>query len=391
MKVETKRKLVIVAILGVSIVGMLSLAKMRPAPPKKPVKESTLLIDVIELQPETITFRIPSQGTVKPRTVTNLGAEVSGRIVSISDKFIAGGVFQKDEILMQIDPTDYQVALQQANALMKQRQIEYDGAKSLNNKGYRAEAELAAASASLAAAKAAVVKATKNLDRTNIRLPYDGLVKSKNSDIGQFVNPGTHLGTTFAINTAEVRLALTDQDLAFLNLPQASDIASTGYFDGPEVELTAVYQGKQQLWPARIIRTEGVVDENSRVTYVVAQIIDPYNLMQQADDKSPLPVGTFVRASIQGKTFADLIKIPRAAIRGKNELMFIDQGNRLQIREVMILRADKEFAYIQQGITPGSRLSITAIESPVNGMKVRTTDDEPDAETADEQNTESLD
>ena len=380
MKVKVKRRIFIVVIIGISVASMSALKNMRPEPKKKPKIETTMLVETIDLKSSNVTFEIQSQGTVKPRTETVLSAEVSGRIISISDKFIAGAIFQKNEVLMQIDPTNYQVAVDQADALLKQREIEFNGAKSLRNKGYRAEAELAVAKSALTAAKAALVIANKNLDRTHIRLPYDGLVKSKNSDVGQFVNLGTHLGTTFAINSAEIRLALTDQELAFLDLPEAGDIVEKGSFNGSNVKLSAIRKGQYQTWNAHIVRTEGVVDEKSRVTYAVARIDDPYRLSLNSADRindNALPIGTFVKAAISGRSFLNVIKVPRSSIRGKNELMFIDTDNRLRIKTVDILRSDSDFAYIQEGALSGDRITITAIESPIDGMKVRTSEEIP--------------
>ncbi|MFT5519755.1 MAG: RND family efflux transporter MFP subunit [Enterobacterales bacterium] len=376
MKVQHKRKIISVLIILSAFIGMGLLASMKPEPPKKPIVNKAMFVEVLNLKPSDITFEIKSQGTVKPKTETTLSAEVSGRIIAISEKFIAGGLFKKDDILMEIDPTDYIVAVTQADAFLKQRQIEYNGSKSLQKKGYRAEAELAASKASLAAAKAALVRAEKNLERTKIRLPYDGLVRTKDSDIGQFVNPGTKLGSAFATDIAEIRLALTDNDLAFLDLPE------TGFQNndteiGPAVILSAIRKGKYQEWSANIIRTEGVVDERSRVSYAVVQLDDPYRLsIKQSTSKNnnPLPIGTFVGAKIQGKSFSNVLTVPRTAVRGKNQLMFIDIGNRLQIKEVDILRADSKYAYILQNTNSDNRISITAIESPINGMKVRTTD-----------------
>jgi len=393
MQVKTKRRLFIALILTSSIAGMLVLKNMRPEPHKKPVEDSSTLIEVLNLIPSNVTFEINSQGTVKPRTQTVLSAEISGQIIHISEKFIAGGIFKKNEILMKIDPTDYQVAVDQTEAFYQQRQIEFNGAKSLRSQGYRAESELASAKAALSAAKASLVIAKKNLDKTNIRLPYDGMVISKDSDLGQYVSPGNRLGTTFAIDKAEIRLPLTDQDLAFINLPDAADIAETGSFDGPLVSLSAIQKGKYHEWNAHIIRTEGIVDEKSRVTYAVAQIDDPYNLLKAGSDsenRSPLPIGSFVRATIQGHNFAAIFKIPRTAIRGKNELMFIDADNKLQIREVDIVRADNQFAYLLEGIKEGDRISITAIESPVNGMNVRTQSDSAKQENITKSNSETV-
>jgi hypothetical protein len=146
------------------------------------------------------------------------------------------------------------------------------------------------------------------------------MVLSKDTDIGQFVNPGTQLGITFATDLAEVRLPLTDLDLAFVDLPNASEITATGAVDGPDVTLAAVQKGKHVQWNAQIVRSEGVVDERSRVTYAVAQISDPYQLHAAG---TPLPVGTFVSAEIAGSTQLDLIRIPRSALRGANQVLIV--------------------------------------------------------------------
>lgn len=368
---KSKRILIIVFILLFAAAIATLLVLNKPKPPKKPIQDKRILIELIQLNPTEVTFELHSQGTVLPRTKTELSAEVSGRIISISDKFIAGGIFKKNELLMQIDDTDYIAAMAQAEALVKQRLIEYSGTQSLSIKGFRAEAELAAAKANLTAAQSNLVKARKNLQRTKISLPYDGFVISKNADIGQYVNPGNKLGTTFSTNIAEVRLALTDHDLRFIDLPKPN------YDDGavqtrPKVTLSTIQKDSKSIWNAEIIRSEGTVDEKSRVTFVVAEIHDPYHLNPNNNNKSPiLPIGSFVKATIQGKTIANIIKVPRSAVRGKNQLMFIDTDNKLYIRSVTILKADANFAYISDGVKAGDRISITAIESPINGMEVR--------------------
>ena len=222
------RKLLIFGILAAAIAIAVIMVQMRPEPPKKETVELDPLVEVLVLEHMTANFEINSQGTVLPRTETVLSAEVSGTITSISPKFIAGGVFDKNEVLMRIDPTNYEVAVKQADALVKQREIEYEGAVKLRSQGYRAEAELASAAAALATAEAELVRARRNLERTYIRLPYEGMVRSKETDLGQFVNPGSMLGVVFATDFAEVRLPLTDSDLAFVDLPVATDMTPSG-------------------------------------------------------------------------------------------------------------------------------------------------------------------
>ena len=369
MKPAIRKFVVIPGILFAAVGLMMVLSQFKPEPPKRENENLDLLVETLTLELSTDNFRISSQGTVRPRTQTVLSAEVSGSIVSISPKFVAGGVFREGESLMRIDPTNYTVAVDKAEALIKQRQIEYDGAEKLLSQGYRAESEFASAGAALASAQAELVRAERDLERTFIRLPYEGMVLSKDTDIGQFVNPGTQLGITFATDIAEIRLPLTDQDLAFVELPSMADFKVAEDMGGPTVQLTATQKGKRAEWDARIVRSEGVVDERSRVTYAVARIDDPYKLHGEG---TPLPIGTFVAAEITASSVLDLIRIPRTALRGADQVLLVNDENKIEIRTVDVVRSDERFAYVGGGVAAGERIATTAIEAPTNGMSVRT-------------------
>ncbi len=384
MKRKLARVALIASIFLVAIVGAGMLAKMKPPPEKKENTDVDLLVQVAPLKTETVTFTVQSQGNVRPRTETLLSAEVSGAIVEISPKFIPGGVFAKNEVLMRIDPTNYRVAVDQAEAVLAQRQIEYDGAVKLRKQGYRAEAELASAAAALETARADLVRAKRNLQLTAIRLPYEGMVRSKDADLGQYVTAGSRLGVTFATDYAEVRLPLTDQDLAFVELPGAGQIEKSGSASGPEVILSAVQRGKMQQWSGRIVRSEGVVDENTRVTYAVVRIEDPYRRHASDTESTPLPVGTFVSAAVAGNSAENVIRVPRSVIRGNGQIVVVNDDNRLEIRDVDILRSDSTHAYLSGGVAAGERIAVTSIENPINGMRVRTGDADEDAGVEDD-------
>jgi RND family efflux transporter MFP subunit len=366
---QFKRYMLITGMIGFAVLGSMAMMLMKPEPQKKDIDTRDPLVDFLVLEPLSTTFQVRSQGTVRPRTQTILSAEVSGTITSISPKFIAGGVFQAGEELMRVDPTNYHVAVNKAEALVKQRQIEFDGAQKLRNQGYRAESELASAAAALASAQAELVRANRDFERTYIRLPYEGIVRAKETDLGQFVIPGSRLGVVFATDYAEVRLPLTDLDLAFVDLPDAAEITRSGGGTGPMVTLMAVQQGIEKQWRAQIVRGEGVVDEKSRVTYAVARIKDPYRLHS---DGTPLPMGTFVAAHIDGSEVLNVMRVPQSAVRGSNQLLFIDEDNKLRIRHVDVIRSDAEYAYIRDGASVGERVVLTTLETPINGMAVRT-------------------
>lgn len=371
MQPEARRRVLMIAILALAVGASWALSETRPQPAMRPAVSRAPLVDVLEPVPMTTRFQVHSQGTVMPVTETVLSAEVSGSITEISPKFVAGGLFAPDEVLLRIDPTDYEVALEQAEALVRQRQIEYDAARNLRNQGYGAEADLASAAAALASAAAERVRARRNLERTRIRVPYEGLVRSRSVGLGQYVAPGTPLGIVFSTARAEVRLPLTDEDLAFVDLPGPAAPAGAPAAAGPVVTLTATQKGRTRSWQAVIVREEGVIDERSRVTYAVARIEDPYGLQGRG---APLPVGSFVVASIAGIEMDDLIRVPRSAVRASSHIMLVDDDDRLVVASVEVVRADAEYAYLRAPEVAARRIVLTALESPVDGMPVRTAD-----------------
>ena len=220
MSNNKKRKLILITLVA-SIAISYFLGQMKPTPDKNITERKSPIVSSITLKKENIEISIDSQGTVTPLIETILSAEVSGTIEEISPKFLAGGVFKEGEILMLIDPAIYIAALDQAKALKDQRQNEYEDAEKIRKQGFLSESEYLSSVTALAAAEAELVKARRNLDKTKIVLPYDGMVRVKSADLGQYVNIGKQLGVVFATEIAEVRLPLSDKDVLFAGLPSS--------------------------------------------------------------------------------------------------------------------------------------------------------------------------
>ncbi|MEO1575581.1 MAG: efflux RND transporter periplasmic adaptor subunit [Pseudomonadota bacterium] len=364
---QLMRVALVAMILLVAVLGFIGMLKMRSKPPTEPVTPRVPLVDVVDLVPTSVQFTVPSQGTVQPAVQTQISAEVSGTIVSMSESFVAGGTFDAGETLLQIEPELFRAAVNRAEATLRQRQVEYDGIKALDARNYRSKIDLAAAEAALAAARADLVRARNDLDKTRIRLPYAGIVRARQADVGQFVAPGTVLGTAFGSERVEVRLPLSENDLSFLDLPRTGVAPAE---DAAPVTLSGRYRGRDTTWDARIVRTEATIDETNRVTYAVAEVSDPYR--QDGDDTAlPLPVGTFVAASIPGRQFDNVLTVPRYAVRGNGQLVFVNGESQLVLRDVDLIRSDREHAYVDAAQLTERRLVTTTLESPVNGQGVR--------------------
>lgn len=351
---------------------------------RKPDTEKAVLVEIIKAEVVSLNFSVNSQGTVRPRTETTLVSEVSGKIVSVAPEFVAGGFFHQGEVLLQIDPSDYETGLMRAEAALASREAKLadETARSeqamkdwlnMGKQGQPSELvlrkpQLADAQANVSAAEADVQKARRDLERTQITVPYDGLVRQKAVDIGQYVTLGTRLGVTFAIDTAEVRLPLTNNDLNYLDLPSETEVKSKNK-TYPPVTLSVENGDATHQWQARIIRTEGVVDETSRVIYAVAQVVDPYGVLGQSHQQE-LKIGTFVNAEIQGLPADDVVVLPRYVLRADNTILTANADNKLEILPVTVLRAEPMKVYLSKGIAGGTRVVITTLDAPVPGTRL---------------------
>ncbi len=369
----------------VVVIGLVAYKNSQRAE-RKADASPAILVDFMTARPQSVNLIVNSQGTLRPRTKTNIVAEVSGKIVSVSPEFVAGGFFHKGEVLLQIDPSDYRAGLKRAEAALASRKAKLaeETARSeqalkdwnnMNKQGQPSDLglrkpQLAGAKANVSSAEADVEKARRDLERTRISIPYDGLVREKAVGIGQYVTPGTRLGVSFAIDTAEVRLPLANTDLQYLELPSGAQ-AEDKIKNFPPVTLSRYKTRDSDSWQARIIRTEGVVDEANRVVYTVAEVIDPYGVHGKSQQKE-IKFGTFVNAAIQGLFAENIVVLPRYTLQPNNTVFEISDNDTLEILAVKVLRKEPKKVYISEGITAGTRIITTTLDAPVPGTQLTT-------------------
>jgi multidrug efflux system membrane fusion protein len=292
--------------------------------------------------------------------------------------------------LLELDPTDYEVALEQANAnlISMNAQLTFEQARAVQAEKEwgmtgrpTEEAPLLAlrkpyleeARANVLQAEAEVKQAKLKLSRASIRAPYTGMVAAKAVDIGQYVAVGAPLGETFAIDFAEVRLPLTKRDLSMMNSFSSADKSSH-----LKVILRGSIYGNIKQWQAKLVRSEGVISEQNRAFYVVAKIDDPYLRLESDSQvaRFPLFMGTFVTAIIGGKTIDNAFAIPRHALLEGSKVALVDAEQRLRFQTVEPIFGDDHFYYVSSGLENGDQLIISAMGVPIEGMKV-SPDQEP--------------
>jgi len=381
-------KILPILIVLIAAAGATALVLSKPKPEKRQASVVAPMVGVhtVELTDRQLT--VISQGTVSPRTQSVLVPEVAGRVIEVSAAFAPGGFFEAGEVLLRIDPHDYRQALigaqsREAQARLRLARVEAEATlarEEWNELGSGDpgpltlfEPQLNEAEAALAAALAGVEQAQTNVGRTEIRAPYAGRVQTKLVDRGQVVAPGTPVAMVYAVDLAEVRLPLADDELAFVDLPLGYR-GERGNTHGPKTILRAEFAGGVHEWSGRIVRTEGMIDPVSRMIHTVAQVKDPYG--RREPGRPPLAAGMFVEAEIFGKTVENVAVIPRAALRPDGRVLIVDGEDRLRFREVRIMRTMGETVIVEAGLDGGDRVCTTPLSAVIDGMKVVVREDD---------------
>lgn len=369
-------------ILGTALLGFVLLVALRPEPPKVEPTVEAPLVTVAEAEARTGPLRVRGTGTVRPVREINLVAEVSGRVVRVSEALKSGGFFRAGQTLLRIDPADYQNAVAVAEAEVTQRQFEVLTAReeveaareewqrlerrtgveglpdstALGRLPLR-EPQLRAAEARLQSATARLDDARTRLARTAVAAPFNGRVRQKAVDLGQFVGPGQVLATVYATDAVEVVVPLTTREAVLI------DGVWTNRGRAPAV-VAARIGDTRHTWRGVVDRTEGTLDPATRTVNAVVRVAAPY----QTDP--PLLVGTFAEVEFEGIAPDRYVALPRAALHDDGTVWLVEDG-RLVVRPVTVVQEIDEEVYVTEGVAPGDRVITSHLAVFTDGMAVR--------------------
>ena len=372
-----KKVLITLAILLVGVVATLLVVRSRPHVEPVAQEEPPRYIRVTVATAVDRQVVVRSQGTIQPVTEATMVAEVAGTITWVAPSFVDGGFFERGAALLRIDERDYEVAVTGARAEVARAEVQV--ARELAEAELaleewqelgageagplvKREPQLAEARARLDAAKAALSKAELDLERTLVKAPFSGRVRSRAVDLGEFLNRGTPLAEVYAIDRAELELMVPDDELAFLDISLGR---SEG--EGPGVEVSAEFAGAIHTWQGRIVRTGGAIDQQSRMVPLIAEFENPY---RTTSGRPPLAAGLFVDAAVAGRTLEQVIPLPRSTLITPREVLVVDDQDRIRRRQVAILRSDREEVLVSSGIQPGERVALTPSDDLLDGQSV---------------------
>lgn len=377
--------LIVMVAVGVAV----ALFKTRPQPKRTRKEALPPLVEVTSIRPSQERVRVVAMGSVVPAEEVELRAEVSGRIVALSKNLVPGGRVKKGEVLVRIDPRQYDLMLREKEAAVERAEVDLALEKGRQRVAHREwkligksgteegkalalrGPQLKSAEAALAAAKSSLERAQLDVERTTIRAPFNAVVKDEMVDRGQLVTPQSKLGSLVGTDRFWVQVSVPVSQLAWLSIP------GTNATEGSKAEVIQDLGGGRNVRrTGRVVRLLGDLDPKGRMARILVEIEDPLGLATEEppEDHMPLLVGAYVRVQMEGRTLDRVFAVKRAALRGENQLWIADEEDTLRIREVEVAWRGRDRVYLSAGVEPGERLITSRLATPVEGMKLRVAD-----------------
>jgi len=358
------------------------LKKSAPRTQKRAPAKLSPTVQVLTVARSDYQIAVTAMGTVVPAREVLLKSRVSGEVVEIHPEFTEGGFLKKDTKVLQIDPLDYELALARKRSAVAdaeyalklelghqavaQREWELlsDGkpVQDMEKELALRQPHLNKVRVDLTAAEAELKTAMLDLERTQIRAPFNAMVRSKSVDLGSQVTSQESLAELVGTDTYRIQVSIPVDRLEWIQTPsQAGD---------PGSKARIVYsQGHERS--GRVIRLLGDLATEGRMARILVEVPDPLGLTATTQDRAPLLIGEYVRVEIQGRKLDGVFEIPRAALRDQSSVWLVGKNQTLEIRKIRPIWRDPEMVLLKDTLTPGERLIVSDLAAPVEGMMLR--------------------
>ena len=374
-----------IVILAVGLIAMRFLILNRPVPLKQTRENPGALVKVVKAESQERQIKIFGTGTVQPEQEVTITLQVNGLINKVAPGFTAGAFFRKGELLFAVESIDYELAVKRAKASLIQAEnqiiiIESKAAvarqewERLKLKDQEEPNPLIVygpqyedAKANRNAVAASLKQAELDLQRTRITAPFNCIVRSEEVGVGKYVRAGNNVAMVASVDGAEIVVPLQLDDLRWLSIPRQGN-SEKGSDATVRLEVgTNLYQ-----WQGQLVRSLGEVDMKSRMARLVVRVDDPYRLRTEGyTQKLNLELGMFVEVVFQGETLADMVEIPRAALRENSTVWIMDSDQKLKIVPVEIIRLQKDTVLVGGSLEDGDLVILTSLPGGADGMKLR--------------------
>lgn len=347
-----------------------------PVAERQAHERTARLVEAQSLQREAEQVEVKAYGLIEAAQATTLSSRVAGEVIELAPGFVPGAQVSKGQWLVRIDPSDYELAVQEAKAGLasaKAALAQEQGQQAVARADARMlgmqvsederqlmlrQPQLASARATVDNAQAVLDKAQLNLQRTEVRAPYDGSIRSR----------AVSLGTQLASNTAIAEMAASAPYWVTLRLPVESlrwvQWPSEGQAAGSKVSLVDAADPDGPDWEGRVIQLLPGLESEGRRAGVLVQIDAP-----NAGER-PLLLGTYVQALIHGRVLEQAFRLDTTWVH-EGSAWIIDEGQ-LRQRPLEIAYSASDHVLVTAGLEDADHIVTSVPSGFVEGMRVRT-------------------
>ena len=368
--------------IAAGLAGARFLIATKPKVTRRPPEKMAPLVLTAALQSENYTFRIPAMGTVIPARETGLEVSVSGEVIYVHPEFTEGGMLSKGMKVLQVDPKDYELAIQQKKRALADAEYAYklelghqDVARKEWNLLYgdkamgEGESDLALrkphlekVKVEIEAARAELEQAEIYLKRSTLTAPFNALVLNTHVEMGSQVSSQEKLADLVGTDTYWVQVSLPLDRLKWIQVPNGEQ------GEGSEVK---IFYRTDNVKIGKVIRLLPDLSKEGRMARLLIEVNDPLDLQKKNEKQPMLLIGEYVRVSIEGEKLQNVFRVPRTALHNDNEVWIVNEEGKLSIRQVKTIWRDQESVVIRDGFKSGETLVISDIAAPVEGMDLR--------------------
>ncbi len=384
------RTMIVVAILAVS--GYISYRWLinPPVAQRRPPQKEATLVEVMPVQAQAAHVTVRNMGTVVPARAVELATRVRGQIAKVAPAFLPGGHFAQGEVMVEIDASDYELAVEQqrANLVKAQSELKLEmGQQSVAQLEYELlgenapeedeelmlrQPQLESKKAAVAIAQAGLNQAKLDLERTVIVAPFNAVIQERKVDLGAYVNPGTPLAMLVDSDEYWVEVTVPVAELRLLEIPG---------FNSDSGSRARIYH--EDAWGAGAYREGEVqrilsdIETGSTLPRVLITVKDPLQLGDTEAPSHPLLLGAKVRVELIGREVPDVCPVPVSAVREGDYVWVMNSDKTLEIRPIEAAWRGADSVYVSKGLGHGELIVVSDLATPVNGMPLRTSADGP--------------
>jgi RND family efflux transporter MFP subunit len=413
----------VVTVLVLAVMIAILLITLRPKAKRITPKKTGVLVEILTVKAQDLNMIIETYGTVKPREILKLVAEVKGKIVKICPSFEEGGFIKKGAVLIKIDPRTYQLEVKRRRVQIDQIKAE---SKHLQQEIKNLEASINIAKSDVTLAQANFFRLKKlmsekvvaqttldkteqkylarlehlqglenqlaltgplkeklkaqrdmarvllgqaelDLERTSIVAPFDGWVLEKSVEVGLHVKSGQYLGGIYSAGALDIEVRIPVKDLKWLPPDSSPGLA-------PEAEIFLDSPDNPRPWKGHLARRLAKMDEKTRTLPVIIEVSETAASVENPSVENPgvfhLKPGMFVTVKIKGGKIEQVFVLPRHVIHN-GDVVYIMQDNKLKIKPVNVLRRFKDSVFVDRGLVDGDLVISSPLSGATEGMKVR--------------------